>query len=296
MPTSRRQQKSTTVRAKFIRTTFGALERIAPTVGGRLALRIWCTPRHARPSSAPHPGTRHSVPVRGSTVVAETRGNGPLVYLAHGWGGHRTQLAAFIDPLVQSGYQVVTFDALSHGDSAPGTLGPKRATLPEFSDALTAVVTHFGPAHSIVAHSMGATATALAVLDGLPATRLAFISPMADPLSQTHLFADFLGFGPRTHKAFLTRLEHIAGRPMSSFNIPTRTANRDLPPLLVVHDTKDTQVPHPNGEALTAAWPNATLITTTGLGHHRILTNAEVLHEVTSFVIAEKAFAHPSNT
>ncbi|XVV07619.1 alpha/beta fold hydrolase [Actinosynnema sp. CA-248983] len=287
-----RRQKSTTVRAKFIRSAFSTLEHIAPTLGGRLALRIWCTPRHARPSSVAQPGTRHSVPVRGSTIVAETWGHGPIVYLAHGWGGHRTQLARFIEPLVNSGHQVVTFDAPSHGESGPGSLGPKRATLPEFSDALTAVVTHFGPAHSIIAHSMGATAAALAVLDGLTASRLAFISPMADPLAQTHLFADFLGFGPRTHKAFLTRLEHIAGRPMSSFTIPTRTTGRDLPPLLIVHDAKDSQVPHPNGETLTAAWPNATLITTTGLGHHRILTNPEVVDEVVSFVNAEKAFAH----
>lgn len=283
MPTARRQ-KSTTVRTKVIRAAFTVLEHVTPRLGGRLALRVWCTPRHARPSSPPPSGTRHSLPVAGSTVSAETWGTGPIVYLVHGWGGHRNQLARFVEPLVAAGYQVVSYDALSHGESGPGALGPKRATLPEFAKALTAVAAHFGPAHAIVAHSMGASATALAVLDGLPATRLAFIAPVADPLSQTHLFADFLGFGPRTHAAFLARLERVAGHPLSFFDIPPRAADQDLPPLLVVHDTRDTQVPHPNGEAITSAWPNAKLITTTGLGHHRILATPEVLDEITAFV------------
>ncbi|CAL9471667.1 hypothetical protein SUDANB95_02835 [Actinosynnema sp. ALI-1.44] len=282
--TSSRRQKSTTVRTKFIRAAFTALEHLAPPLGGRLALRTWCTPRHARPSSPAPSGTRHELPVAGSTVIAETWGTGPLVYLVHGWGGHRNQLARFVEPLVEAGYQVVSYDALSHGESGPGALGPKRATLPEFSQALTAVAAHFGPAHAIVAHSMGASATALAVLDGLPTARLAFIAPVADPLSQTHLFADYLGFGPRTHAAFLARLERVAGHPIEFFNIPPRATDQDLPPLLVLHDTRDTQVPHPNGEAITKAWPNATLSTTTGLGHHRILSTPEVLTEVVSFV------------
>ncbi|MEJ2854053.1 MULTISPECIES: alpha/beta fold hydrolase [unclassified Saccharothrix] len=281
-----RAKKSTIVRAKFIRTGFGVLERVAPTLGGRLALRIWCTPRHARPSSAPVGGTRHQVAVHGSTVVAETWGSGPVVYLVHGWGGHRNQLNRFVAPLVAAGYQVVTFDALSHGESGPGKLGRRQATLPEFSDALTAVVTNFGPAHGIIAHSMGATATALAVLDGLPATRLAFIAPMADPLAQTHLFASFLGFGTRVHRAFITRLEQIAGRPMSTFNIPSRATTQPLPPLVVIHDKGDREVDHTNGETLASAWPDAKLITTTGLGHHRILSDTNVLHEAVTFVTA----------
>jgi pimeloyl-ACP methyl ester carboxylesterase len=281
-----RTKKSTIVRAKFIRAGFGLAERVAPTLGGRLALKIWCTPRHARPSAAPQPGVRHSVTVGGSTVLAESWGSGPVVYLVHGWGGHRNQLSRFVAPLVAAGHRVVAFDAPSHGESGPGALGRRRATLPEFSDALTAVVAEFGPAHGIVAHSMGATATALAVLDGLAATRLVFIAPMADPMAQTHLFARYLGFGDRVHRAFIARLEQVAGRPMSSFAIPSRAVDRHLPPALVLHDQRDREVAHANGESLASAWPGATLVTTDGLGHHRILTDSDVVGEVITFVTA----------
>ena len=45
---------------------------------------------------------------------------------------------------------------------------------------------------------------------------------------------------------------------------------------LVVHDRADKETPYAVGAALAAAWPNARLVTTEGLGHQRILSDAEV--------------------
>ncbi|MGW5053341.1 alpha/beta fold hydrolase [Actinokineospora sp. NPDC004072] len=255
------------------------LDRLAPEIGGRLALRLWVTPRHARPSAGPS-GTTATI----AGMRVETWGGGPAVYLVHGWGGHRGQLAGLVPPLVAAGHRVIAFDAPSHGESGPGALGPGRATLPEFAAALTAVVAAFGPAHAIVAHSMGGTATALAVLDGLPATRLAFIAPMADPMVQIRLFAQFLGLGEKTRAALVRRLERLVGRSMSDFDIPARAADRtDLPPLLVVHDKGDREVSHANGAAIAQHWPAAHLMTTERLGHRRILGDQDVLRAVIDF-------------
>ena len=283
-----RLKKSTIVRAKMagFQIAFRSFERLAPELGGRLALRLWCTPTHAtRTEQAGAPGVRRHIPVHGAAVLAESWGTGPRIYLLHGWGGHRHQLAALVDPLVAAGHQVVAFDALGHGDSPPGPLGHGRATLPEFADALTAVVAAYGPAHAVVAHSLGAAATAIAVLDGLPATRLALIAPVSDPTPQTRLFARAFGFGDRVHSALHRRIEEVAGRPMSDFDIPARAAARpDLPPLLVLHDAGDRQVHHANGTAISTSWPEAELITTEGLGHQRILTDASVVAAVVDFV------------
>ncbi|UVS79093.1 alpha/beta fold hydrolase [Actinokineospora sp. UTMC 2448] len=287
-------RKSTIVRAKFtaLKATFRVLERAAPNVGGALALRLWCTPRHARPAAAGTPGTRRRITVHGGEVLTETWGEGPTVYLAHGWGGHRGQLAGLVDPLVAAGYRVVAFDALSHGESGPGALGPDRSTLPEFAAALTAVVAESGPAHGIVAHSMGGTAAALAVLDGVRASRLALVAPVAEPIGQTAEFAKALGFGERVHAAMLRRLRRLAGRPLTDFDIPARAAGRaDLPPLLVVHDVKDREVAHANGAAIAESWPGARLVTTEGLGHRRVLADQDVLRAVIGFVTAHEPAA-----
>jgi hypothetical protein len=55
-------------------------------------------------------------------------------------------------------------------------------------------------------------------------------------------------------------------------------------PLLVVHDRDDMEVPWSDGAAIVEAWPGARLVTTTGLGHNRILRDPAVVAEVAGFL------------
>ncbi|GAB3136935.1 alpha/beta fold hydrolase [Micromonospora sonneratiae] len=283
-----RSKKSTIVRTATMgafRLTFGALERVAPGPGAVLAERVWCTvPRGpVRPPDAP--GERFTVTVHGRTVVAEAWGDGPAVYLMHGWGGWRGQFSAFVAPLVDAGHRVIAFDAPSHGDSAPGAFGRGRGLLPEFVDALAAVIEVGGPAYTVIGHSLGGAATAIAVLDGLPADRLVLIAPMGDPMAYTRDFARTLGFDERIRTGFLRRLERRVGRQMSEFDIVVRAAGQQhLPPMLVVHDHADKEVRYTDGEALVAAWPGAELLPTSGLGHRRILRDPTTVDSVVRFL------------
>jgi pimeloyl-ACP methyl ester carboxylesterase len=48
-------------------------------------------------------------------------------------------------------------------------------------------------------------------------------------------------------------------------------------PLLVVHDEQDREVPISHGESFAAGWPGARFLRTKGLGHQRILRDADVV-------------------
>lgn len=270
------------------RAAFTALELVAPGLGARWAVRLWCTvPRGAarRQDNRPRPGTLSTVAVpSGRSVVVESWGSGPPVYLVHGWGGWRGQLGAFVDPLLARGYRVVAFDAPSHGASAPGRLGPRRSTLAEFSDALRAVVAEHGQPAGVIGHSLGCTATAVAVRDGLRTPRLGFVAPSVQPLAATRQMAAALGFSERTRSAMIRRLEALVGRPMSDFDLLALADRGHLPPTLVVHDRDDKEVAHDEADRLVATWPQADLVSTEGLGHHRILRAAEVVALVALFV------------
>jgi pimeloyl-ACP methyl ester carboxylesterase len=275
-------QKSTIVR------TFGVLERLAPATGARWAEALWFrVPSSGGRRQAPaRPGRPFRLAVGGHQVVGETWGEGPAVYLLHGWGGWRGQLDALVDPLVEAGYRVVAFDAPSHGDSDPGPEGPGRSTILEFADALDAVVAANGPAHAVVAHSLGATAAAYAVARGLPVGRLAFVSPMADPLPYTRTFAGRLGFGERVRSRLVGRLERRVAMPLSAFDVPAMAATVATPPLLLVHDRQDAETSWSDSAAIAQAWPGARLVSTAGLGHRRILRAPAVVAEVVGFVAA----------
>lgn len=279
-------KKSTIVRVML--PMFAAMEKVAPWAGAVLAERLWCTIPRARKSPPQQPGDIFTVKVNGRNVVAEAWGDGPVIYLVHGWGGNRHQLDAFVGPLLWAGHRVIMFDAPSHGDSAPGVFGRRRGLLPEFYQALAAVVAVGGPAHAVIGHSLGGMATAIAVLDGLPVRRLALISATADVMPYTVEFAQALGFGERIRQGFLSRLERRVGRRMDDFGVPARarTAAAALPSTLVVHDRGDKEVHHGDAEDLVAAWPGAQLMTTTGLGHRRILHDPHVIDRVVAHVRA----------
>ena len=204
--------------------------------------------------------------------------------LVHGWGGWRWQLDGFVAPLVEAGHRVVAFDAPSHGASEPGPEGPGRSTILELADALAAVVAANGPAHAVVAHSLGATAAAFAIRLGLPRERAAFVAPMADPLPYTRTFAGRLGFGEQVRTRLVDRIERRVGMPLSAFDVPAMAGQVPTPPLLLVHDRLDAETGWSDSAAIAASWPQARLVTTSGLGHRRILRAPAVIAEVTGFV------------
>ena len=288
-------QKSTIVRLFVVppqvRALFRLLEHTAPALGARWAERIWFTlPRRREPAGpgvAELPaGMPFAVDVDGHRVVGESWGTGPVVYLVHGWAGHRGQLTAFVPPLVANGYRVVAFDAPSHGASAAGAFGPRSSSIPEFTAALTAVATVHGPAHCLVAHSLGGTAAAAAVRDGLPVDRVVLLAPLASPRSFAHQFAAALGFGNRTYRRLIVRVERRVGAPMDDFDVPAIGRATAVPPTLVIHDQDDASTPASDGASIAAAWTGSRLHRTSGLGHRRLLTSPEVVALVTDFVTA----------
>jgi len=281
-------EKSTIVRARNVALPvfFRAAEVLAPRLGGRVARDLWFT-APPRLSSGPLPpgGEPFEVDVRGVTVRGSSWGTGPAVYLVHGWGGAGGQLAAYVEPLVATGHRVVLFDAPSHGESGPGREGGGRTHGIEFGQALDAVFCRFGPAHAVVAHSLGTISTYLALRLGWVGTeRLVLLAPMVEAASLFDAFQRALGFGARTRRAFDRAVDEFVGVPVDQFDARLQASYAGPVPTLVVHDTGDPQTPYADAVALAETLPTARLVTTTGLGHRRILRDPAVVRTVVSFL------------
>jgi pimeloyl-ACP methyl ester carboxylesterase len=211
-------------------------------------------------------------------------GSGPTVYLVHGWGGQGSQLAGLVAPLLQAHFRVVAFDAPGHGRSDPGAGGPGTGHAVEFGQALDDVAARFGPAHAVVAHSMGAMATLLALKHGwLGSERLVFLAPMDALARYLDQFARQLDIGPRVRDRLERRILARVGYPVSEFDLAKLAREIPPPPLLIVHDRGDRDVPYGNSLQLLQAWPGATLRATEGLGHRRILSDPDVIASVVRF-------------
>lgn len=271
---------------------FALLERLAPAIGSRWAVELWCTPPAVDMSLRMPPGVVAGEPVEafwdGHRIAGEAWGDGPSVFLVHGWGGCRAHLAVFVKPLVAQGYRVIAFDLPSHNESDSGALAPGRTTVVECAEALSAVVAAHGPARAVVAHSLGAKAAALAAARGAAIDRMVFLAPMGDFAPYLDLFADRHGFGPRIRAGLQHRLDRRLGTPLVNTDICRIAGNLEDPlPLLLIHDPDDPDSPHETSERIAEVWPGATLFTTRGLGrlaHYRILRHRPAIDAGLRFI------------
>lgn len=281
-------QKSTTVRLRNggLRLFFRTADLAAPPLAGRVARNLWFrVPPPMLPGVLPAGGERFTVTAQGGTVRGHVFGDGPVVYLVHGWAGRGSQLAAFVEPLVATGHRVVLFDAPAHGDSGPGPAGPRRSHGAELGRALDAVFARFGPAEAVVAHSLGTIATYLTLRYGwLGTRRLVLLAPMVAAGGLVDQFQAALGLGRRSRRAFEREVHRFVGIPLDEFDARVQAAHVEALPTLVVHDRGDRQAPYEEAELLVRALPDARLVTTEGLGHRRLLRDPGVVAGVVEFV------------
>lgn len=286
-------QKSTIVRIKSSARTlaFRTLDLIAPRVAGRQVRDLWFTLPPAVPAAVlPSGGTPFSVTSQGTTVRGHVWGQGPVVYLVHGWGGRGAQFVGFVEPLVATGHTVVMYDAPSHGDSDPGPHG-RRTHGVEAAQALDDVAKRFGPARAVVAHSMGAIVTNLAMNRGwLGTERLVLVSPMANAVELFDGLQAAVGFGARTRRAFERATDEFTGLPVAQFDTAYQASLHDPVPTLAITDRQDPQASYESVVTLAIAL-GAPLVTTEGLGHNRILRDESVVHQVVDFVAHDREVA-----
>jgi pimeloyl-ACP methyl ester carboxylesterase len=268
--------RATAVLTPIVRSWFRVAATVAPAQVDRQIVRLWATPRGSRRvrpgSSAPWWITSGDY-----RLAVYSEGFGPTILLAHGWSGTAYDMNAIAQELRGRGFRIVTFDMPAHGRSSG-----RRTTLPAMARAIRDVAQAIGPIHSIIGHSLGATAALLALRDGVDAQRAVVIAP------------------PREAPHFLAQLVNALGLPSERLHGAIRVVERQVGPLaqyeadraarslripgLVIHDTGDRHVPFAHGEAIAEAWRGAELVPKNGLGHRRILEHQDVIQRIADFV------------
>ena len=276
-----------------LHTTVGrslrAVATLSPALAGRLALRSFFVTAPRIPvrddDSITHQAARRTtVLARGRDLTGYAWGSGDrTVLLVHGWRGRASQLAPLVRELVAEGFQVVSFDAPSHGTS-PG--GP--ADIRDWVAATEALQRAHGPFHAVVGHSLGALAALTAARSTVPTRRVAVVSGVGHPDPFLTEFARDLDLDAPTlahvEARFLARL----GEDQASASARYDAVAHPLPAgteLLVVHDRGDRRMPDLDARRLHGAHGDRSrLVLTSGFGHTKVLASDLALDTLTAFV------------
>jgi alpha-beta hydrolase superfamily lysophospholipase len=118
----------------------------------------------------PDDGTQFVVDTDDGKVVVWRWGQGPAVLLIHGWQADHSDMLGFLAPLLAAGMSVITLDLPAHGLSSGET-----ATIPQLAKVVRSVANVCGPIRGLIAHSMGAAVSILALSHGLELERVVLI-------------------------------------------------------------------------------------------------------------------------
>jgi pimeloyl-ACP methyl ester carboxylesterase len=273
------------------RALFGVGFRF-PILGEPLLLRVFSTPfgsREGRQTMPASSGEREHWYELGVRFRAVSSGDGPRVFLIHGWGGHAGQLAELASAFRERGFQPVLIDLPAHGASSGRTTNAHEA-----SRAICAIASHLGQPDVVVAHSFGALATRLALDRGLQTSKLVFVAPLPSLRWAATDFARQARIRPQKMLQIAGNFAAKLGLDLDLVDLSSGV-HPGRPPLLVIHDQEDRRIPFAESERIVAAWPRSSLTSTSGLGHTRILVDSDVREQILRFALEPQAQAGASD-
>ncbi len=270
---------------KTISVGLAGLSYIAPALAGRIATYLWFTPFPlARPRSPQIPpgATTITFESAGSVVHGYEIGDGSrTALLIHGWAGSSRQYRRIALRLTEQGYRCVVIDLPAHGIEAG-----RSTNAYEMADAIEIAGNALGKVDIVVAHSLGAMATAVAMQRSLKADRLVLVAPGLRPGQALETFAALLQLRPVVAKAVKRSMEDRFGQDLWD-QIPKGILDMNVPGhTLIIHDVDDDMVPIEEAKLMSERW-GVGLVSTQGHGHNGVLRASEVIDQIATLASAE---------
>src|SRR6266498_1192750 len=200
-------------------------------------------------------GNNYRIPFDGGELAVTTWGNnGPAVLLMHGWGGARTQMTGFVDPLLFAGYRVVAYDQPAHGES-----DGKMTNLLEIAPTMDLIAQREGNFQAIIAHSFGTLITSYALVDRNfpPPARLIYFGAFNQLLDSLPRFQVMAKLPDELMDGFREMLYENFGRDVLDSITNEILAPQISIPGLIFHDTSDNVTPVEDSQAIAKVWKHA---------------------------------------
>ena len=207
---------------------------------------------------------------------------GERVLLVHGWNGRAGQFHAIAQSCHDAGLDVTAFDLPGHGKS-----DDRHTALPEFLDAISEVYAHHGPFDYVIGHSIGAIAVLNGPRFGLKFKKIVTISiPATKVRSLFQSFTEMFGLSVEKYTDLLIeRASKKYNADPNSFD--PCSVSKDLnSEVLIIHCRDDEDAGVSESIQLNTMVDGSELYIASGLGHRRILRDAEVVSRVVDFLRA----------
>lgn len=269
---------------KIFRFYFSTLGKLTPNLTNKLLMKLFSTPQTKKVRQREVvvlKGALHKkVQVGGLDIqVYEWGRSDKIAYLLHGWEGNGGSMGAFVSPLSQMGYKVITFDGPAHGKSSG-----KQSNMMEFAKIFNGLVKIYGPAEIIVAHSFG-TGVALysAVEYGIQPKAAALLSGTNKIEDIFFEFSKLMNLDRKQEISLFDYITNYYGINVKDMVMNEYAKKSGIKNALLVHDKNDRVIPYSNTEALAKDWEAANVLQVENTGHYKMLWAPVVVNATIDF-------------
>jgi pimeloyl-ACP methyl ester carboxylesterase len=270
---------------KPILLTAKLLQAISPKLATLFAAKLFTTPlKHKIPKrelemDSQSKKERLWVPKIAKEIQVYRYGMGAKkVLLVHGWSGRGTQLVKIANLLVAMGYEVVSFDAPAHGNSAGHS-----TLMPEFIASIMVLEKTMGPFEYAIGHSLGGMSLLTSLRRGLLVKKAVIIGSGDIIQDIIDAFIARLSLKPNIGLRLKEHFEKQNKEEMESYSSHVAAQFVSIP-TLIVHDQDDDEVSVKAAYSIHKHLLNSELLITEGLGHRKILGDEKVLQRIKQFL------------
>jgi pimeloyl-ACP methyl ester carboxylesterase len=277
---------------QFLRTKFKTIGKLSPSVAGKLAFNLFCTPYPKyKKTKAPaifHQATKLAVQVTGGLTIKgyewkSNKSNGKTVLICHGYASHFYKFDQYIQPLLKNGFRVLGFDAPAHGQSEG-----KYINAAVYKDAVEHIIKVCGPIDHFMGHSLGGLTLAL-VAESMPnqeAHKFVLIAPATKTTTTLESYFNMMRLTKAVREGFFANLSKLTPLPITYFEAD-RALENYKGQVFWVHDQGDRVCPIKDLEKFKATAPeNIKFLITNGLGHNKVYKTPEIVDQIVAFLSA----------
>tara|TARA_R110001606_G_scaffold76760_1_gene177359 strand:- start:322 stop:1080 length:759 start_codon:yes stop_codon:yes gene_type:complete len=232
------------------------------------------------PSAAPGqnflpPNTRSDIPGEYGDTPVWRAGTGPATLFVHGWDDTHRVWRRFAQDFLQNTRPLLLMDLPGHGASKAEACTPVMA-----GASVSAVCAAEGPIDTIIAHSFGCEAAALAIAAGAAPDYLVMIAP---PLLGWADYQRMKGEDDAVITRALELHEETTGGPMSKTDITAALADYEGS-ILVIGSAADESSPLGLIRDLADSLPGAKLVESDTLSHRDLALDPRILSDILAFL------------
>jgi len=264
---------------KALRLYFKVLDTLSPRMAAKKLYHIMSNPRIHKlrefEEKALNRSKKELVKFKGFNIQKYSWGkpDDPIALLIHGWEGQAGNFGALIDLLLGKGYQIVAYDAPSHGNSSKG-----KTSMFEYADFVTERLKIHQP-KVVISHSFGSVTAAFALKEN-PEVQIDKWFLITTPYhfrDRINEMAEFIGVSGKTVKHLVFILEKEIDIPLDNLNMKVYGGNlNNLGKATIIHSKSDRVIPIEKARLVHNAIPQSQLIELENQGHYRILWSKQL--------------------